>query len=54
MTSDPTKGISSIKIDKKAPVYLTQSEIEGLVSTAIDPRDCLIVKMLICHRRTDI
>ena len=42
MTNDPTKGISSIKIDKKAPVYLTQSEIEGLVNTAIDPRDSLI------------
>jgi integrase/recombinase XerD len=46
MANDPTKGISSIKIDKKAPVYLTQSEIEGLVNTAIDPRDGLIVKML--------
>lgn len=46
MTYDPTKGISSIKIDKKAPIYLTESEIEGLVNTAIDPRDCLIVKML--------
>ena len=46
MINDPTKGISSIKIDKKAPVYLTQSEIEGLVNTAIDPRDSLIVKML--------
>ncbi len=46
MTSDPTKGISPIKVDKKAPVYLTQSEIEGLVNTAIDPRDSLIVKML--------
>jgi integrase/recombinase XerD len=46
MTYDPTKGISSIKIDKKAPVYLTQSEIESLINTAIDPRDSLIVKML--------
>lgn len=46
MASDPTKGISSIKIDKKAPVYLTQSEIRDLIDTAVEPRDNLIVKML--------
>ena len=46
ITIDPTKSISSIKIDKKAPVYLTESEIQVLVNTAIDPRDSLIVKML--------
>ncbi len=46
MTNDPTKGISSIKIDKKAPVYLTQAEIRELIDTAVEPRDNLIVKML--------
>ncbi len=46
MANDPTKGISSIKIDKKAPVYLTQAEIRGLIDTAVEPRDNLIVKML--------
>jgi site-specific recombinase XerD len=46
MANDPTKGISSIKIDKKAPVYLTQTEIRELIDTAVEPRDNLIVKML--------
>lgn len=46
MASDPTKGISSIKIDKKAPVYLTQAEIRDLIDSAVEPRDNLIVKML--------
>jgi site-specific recombinase XerD len=46
MASDPTKGISSIKIDKKAPVYLTQSEMRDLIDSAVEPRNNLIVKML--------
>jgi site-specific recombinase XerD len=46
MANDPTKGISSIKIDKKAPVYLTQSEMRDLIDSAVEPRNNLIVKML--------
>lgn len=44
--ANPTKGISQIKKDKKAPIYLTQDEMAMLIKTAISPRDSLIVKML--------
>jgi len=44
--SDPTKGISQIKADKKAPVYLTQAEMQDLIDTALKPGDQLMVKML--------
>lgn len=44
--ANPAKGISSVKTDKKAPVYLTQDEMRALIETALDPRDNLIVKML--------
>lgn len=43
---NPTKGINTIKTDKKAPIYLTPEEMTDLINTAIDPRDNLIVKML--------
>lgn len=43
---DPAKGVNAIKIDKKAPVYLTQQEVRDLIETAVDPRDRLVVKML--------
>ena len=43
---DPTRGISQVKADKKAPVYLTQAEMQALIDTALDPRDQLMVKML--------
>jgi integrase/recombinase XerD len=46
MPSSPTRGISSIKLDKKAPVYLTIPEMREMISTAIDPRDRIIVRML--------
>ncbi len=46
VTVNPTKGISAVKIDKKAPIYLTQDEMKDLIATAIEPRDNLIVKML--------
>ncbi|HTY90075.1 MAG TPA: site-specific tyrosine recombinase/integron integrase [Methanocella sp.] len=45
-TSNPAKGINAVKIDKKAPVYLTQDEMQALIKTAVSPRDSLIVKML--------
>lgn len=44
--SDPTKGISHIRPDKKAPIYLTQAEIKALIETASDLRDNLMVSML--------
>ena len=44
--SDPTRGINQIRADKKAPVYLTQAEMQDLIDTALDPRDQLMVKML--------
>lgn len=44
--ADPTKGISPVKTDKKAPVYLTQGEMKELINTAVDERDNLMVKML--------
>ncbi len=44
--ADPTRGISPIKIDKKAPVYLTQDEMKELINTAKGERDNLMVKML--------
>jgi integrase/recombinase XerD len=44
--ANPAKGISQVKKDKKAPVYLTQDEMEMLIKTAIAPRDSLMVKML--------
>lgn len=44
--TNPTRGINAIKMDKKAPVYLTQDEMRDLVNTALEPRDNLMVKML--------
>jgi len=44
--ADPTKGISPVKVDKKAPVYLTQDEMKELIETAKDERDNLMVKIL--------
>jgi site-specific recombinase XerD len=44
--TDPAKGINAVKIDKKAPIYLTQDEMRALIETAIDPRDNMMVKML--------
>lgn len=46
ISSNPTRGISSIKMDKKAPVYLTIGEMRELIDTAIDPRDRIVVRML--------
>ena len=46
ITTNPTKGINAVKIDKKAPIYLTQDEMQALIDTAMSPRDNLIVKML--------
>ncbi len=46
VNADPTKGISQIKIDKKAPVYLTRDEMKGLIDVAVNGRDNLMVKML--------
>lgn len=46
VTTNPTRGISAVKIDKKAPIHLTQDEMQILIETAVDPRDNLIVKML--------
>lgn len=46
ISSDPTKGISPVKADKKAPVYLTQDEMKELINTAKNDRDNLMVKML--------
>jgi len=44
--TSPTRGISSIKLDKKAPVYLTIQEMRDLIDTAVDTRDRIIVRML--------
>jgi integrase/recombinase XerD len=46
IAANPTKGINTVKIDKKAPIYLTQDEMRLLMDTAVDPRDNIIVKML--------
>ena len=46
VTSNPTRGINNIKLDKKAPVYLTFSEMNDLLDTAIDPRDRIMVRLL--------
>jgi integrase/recombinase XerD len=46
IASNPTKGINTVKIDKKAPIYLTPDEMKQLIDTAIDPRDNIMVKML--------
>lgn len=46
VATNPTRGINAVKIDKKAPIYLTQDEMQSLINTAVDPRDNLIVKML--------
>lgn len=46
LASNPARGISAVRIDKKAPVYLTPDEMRALIDTAIDPRDRLIVSML--------
>jgi len=46
ITTNPTKGINAVKIDKKAPIYLTQDEMQALIETAVIPRDNLMVKML--------
>ena len=43
---NPTRGINSIKMDKKAPVYLTIGEMRELIDTAIDVRDRIVVRML--------
>lgn len=43
---NPTHGINNIKLDKKAPVYLTPAEMSLLLEAAIDPRDRIIVRML--------
>ena len=44
--TNPTRGINSIKMDKKAPVYLTIGEMRELIDTAIDARDRIVVRML--------
>lgn len=44
--TNPTRGISSIKMDKKAPVYLTIPEMRTLIDTAVDARDSIIIRML--------
>jgi len=46
LPADPTKGINPVKVDKKAPVYLTQDEMRELINTATGDRDSLMVKML--------
>jgi site-specific recombinase XerD len=46
VSSNPTRGINNIKLDKKAPVYLSVIEMKELLETAIDPRDRIIVRML--------
>ena len=54
MTSDPTKGISSIKIDKKAPVYLTQSRDRGPGEHGHRSPRLPYRENAICHRHADI
>lgn len=44
--ANPTRGINSIRMDKKAPVYLTIGEMRELIDTAIDARDRIVVRML--------
>jgi site-specific recombinase XerD len=44
--SNITRNISKIKPDKKLPVYLTLREIKDLLSTATNPKDNLMVKIL--------
>jgi site-specific recombinase XerD len=46
IATNPTRGISSIKMDRKAPVYLTIGEMRELIDTAIDVRDQIVVRML--------
>jgi integrase/recombinase XerD len=46
IVTNPTRGINSIKMDKKAPVYLTIGEMRELIDTAIDVRDRIVVRML--------
>jgi site-specific recombinase XerD len=46
INADPTKGINPVKIDKKAPEYLTQGEMKELINIASGDRDNLMVKML--------
>jgi site-specific recombinase XerD len=46
VVTNPTRSINSIKMDKKAPVYLTIGEMRELIDTAIDARDRLVVRML--------
>ncbi len=46
LETSPTRGISSIRLDKKAPVYLTIQEMHDLIDTAVDSRDRIIVRML--------
>lgn len=46
ISSNPTRGINNIKLDKKAPVYLTFAEMKDLLDTAVDPRDRILVRML--------
>ncbi|HMK47120.1 MAG TPA: site-specific tyrosine recombinase/integron integrase [Methanocella sp.] len=43
---NPTHGINNIRLDRKAPVYLSVSEVNILLDTAIESRDRIIVKML--------
>jgi site-specific recombinase XerD len=44
--ANPTRGINNIRIDKKAPVYLTVQETRDLIDTAVDRRDRILVSML--------
>lgn len=46
MENNPTRGINAIKIDRKAPVYLTIQEMNDLLATAQDRRDRILVRML--------
>lgn len=46
IATNPTRGINSIKMDKKAPVYLTIGEMRELIDTAVDVRDRIVVRML--------
>ncbi len=46
MAANPALKINSIRMDKKAPVYLTLGEMRALIATAVGDRDRLIVRML--------
>lgn len=46
IASNPSKGIDNIKTDKKAPVYLTISELKELINASQNTRDKIIIKML--------